>query len=68
LEQRRGREEGLGELAQTVSTNLLALTGNGGGELEWSMVRMVTREGVTHFTVQDRNESALPLKIALDLL
>jgi hypothetical protein len=41
LEQRRGREEGLGELAQTVSTNLLALTGNGGGELEWSMVRMV---------------------------
>jgi hypothetical protein len=51
LEQRRGREEGLGELAQTVSTNLLALTGNGGGELEWSMVRMVTREGVTHFTV-----------------
>jgi hypothetical protein len=56
LEQRRGREEGLGELAQTVSTDLLALlaaearVARASGR-RWRRVGMATGGGVTHFTV-----------------
>jgi hypothetical protein len=53
LEQRRGREEGLGELAQTVSTDLLAAearVARASGR-RWRRVGMATGGGVTHFTV-----------------